>query len=341
MSKSGAWAPKPIAWVVSSSFGEQLSPAGSLPPASAVAGAAAAAAAAAPADAAVAPADAAHKPPSGAASDDGGTAAPPPSPPSPAPVPVRRSPRAAAGQAARNRLAFDIAPSVTDASALAADVAAALAANGVKVRVTVNAGPDGRPQVVCSPAAASVADAVTFVQKMLGVERCRTLVYGRKPFVVDAVGGKTKEGEPPVALAVVDGEEGGGLNEVRALPPLMIAFLALAALFLLSLGRWAGRGVPICAADCLSHQDSPGLPSCLFDLTGFFMLARLLTHLVVSFSACVGLFLSHVALIGVFLLLRDYRQRKASTAPQRRGRLQSLMGFFTMRCSETRMVRAQ
>lgn len=213
VSKSGAWAPKPIAWVVSSSFGEQLSPAGSLPPASAVAGAAAAAAAAAPADAAVAPADAAHKPPSGAASDDGGTAAPPPSPPSPAPVPVRRSPRAAAGQAARNRLAFDIAPSVTDASALAADVAAALAANGVKVRVTVNAGPDGRPQVVCSPAAASVADAVTFVQKMLGVERCRTLVYGRKPFVVDAVGGKTKEGEPPVALAVVDGEEGGGLNE--------------------------------------------------------------------------------------------------------------------------------
>lgn len=204
MSKSGAWAPKPIAWVVASAFGERLSPAGSRPPPPA-----AAAPAAGPT---AAPADAAHVPPPAAAADGGAAASPPR--PSPPPVSARRPPPpAAAGEAARNRLAFDVAPSVADAPALAAEVAAALAANGVKVRVTVAAAADGRPQVVCSPAAASVADAVAFVQKMLGVEPGRTLVYGRKPFVVDAVGGKRAAGEPPVGLAVVDGGERGEPDE--------------------------------------------------------------------------------------------------------------------------------
>lgn len=40
-------------------------------------------------------------------------------------------------------------------------------------------------------------------------------------------------------------------------------------------------------------------------------------------------------------LLCDCRQRKTSTAPQQRARLQLLMGSFTMRCSETRRAAQQ
>ncbi|GAB0496633.1 hypothetical protein MMPV_007946 [Pyropia vietnamensis] len=270
VSKSGAWAPKPIAWVVSSSFGEQLSPAGSLPPAPR--SVSSAEATAAPADSSAGPADAAHlAPPSVAAADGEAAVPPPPPPPSPPPVPARRPLPAAAGQAARNRLAFDIAPSVSDTSALAADVAATLAANGVKVRVTVKAGPDGRPQVVCSPAAASVADAVAFVQKMLGVKRSHTLVYGRKPFVVDAVGGKGDQAEP-VGLAVVDGGGRGESNEVRALLHqvvdllILLRFLTEVLLAVLLLGVFACTG-------CRSVQhNSPGLLFCdQFDRIHFFL----------------------------------------------------------------------